>query len=115
MAQQQSEVGNLLGKRQHADPVRLYGVRRMQRHLSPFRRFVDEQDEVANLLDLKRCAGNSRFGQKVVRIEKAGEFEASAGGVKAAGFVGKLLLLVDPCAIKRGLQLRTPGPCPAAS
>ena len=65
VAQQQSEVGDLLGKRQHADPVRLDGVRRMQRHLSPFRGFIDQQDEVANLFDLQRCAGNARFGQKL--------------------------------------------------
>ena len=109
VAQQQSEVGDLLGKCQHADPVRLDGVRRMQSHLAPFRGFVDQQDEVANLFDFKRCAGNARLGQKIVRVEEAGEFEASAGRVKAAGFVGKLLLLVDPCAVERGLQLRDPG------
>jgi hypothetical protein len=40
VAQQQGEVGDLLRERQHADPVRLYRVRRMQRHLSPFRGFI---------------------------------------------------------------------------
>ena len=86
-----------------------FGDRRVQRHFSPFRSFVDEQDEVANLLDFERGAGNARFGQKVVRVEEAGEFEATAGGVEAARFVGKLLLLVDPCAVERGLQLRDAG------
>src|SRR5579864_4884841 len=109
VAQQQSEIGNLLGERQHADPVRLDGVRRMQGHFTPFGRFIDQQDEVANLFDLERCAGNARFGQEGVSIEKAGEFEVSAGGVKAARFVGKLLLMVDPCAVERGLQLRDAG------
>src|SRR6185369_1188251 len=90
-------------------PVWLDGVRRMQRHLTPLGGFIDEQDEVANLFDFKRCAGNARFSQKIVRIEKAGEFEAPTGGVKTARFVGKLLLMVDPCAIKRGLKLRDAG------
>src|ERR1044071_6845282 len=109
VAQQQGEVCDLLGERQHADPVRLDGVRRMEGHLPPFGGFIDEQDEVANLLDLQRRAGNARFGQKIVCVEEAGEVEASTGGVKAARFVGKLLLVVDPCAIERGLQLRDAG------
>jgi hypothetical protein len=106
VAQQQSEVGNLLGEREHADPVRFDGIRGVQSHLSPLRRFIDQQDEVTNLHDLERCAGNARFGQKIVCVEKTGEVEASAGGVKAARFVGQLLLLVDPCAVERWLQCR---------
>src|SRR4029077_14561369 len=69
----------------------------------------DEQDEVANLCDLQRCAGDSRLGQQAVRIEEAGKVEAAAGGVEAPRFVGKLLLLADPCAVERGLELRDPG------
>ena len=77
-----------------------------QGHLTPLGGFIDEQNEVANLLDFESCAGNACLGQKIVRIEKAGEVEASTGRVKAARFVGKLLLLVDPCAVKRRLKLR---------
>ncbi len=78
----------------------------MQRHLAPLSGFVNEQYEVANLVDLQRCAGNAGLGQQVMRVKQAGKVEASTGGVKAARFVGKLLLPVDPVTIQRRLKLR---------
>jgi hypothetical protein len=81
----------------------------MESHLSPFRSFVHQQNQVANLLDFKSCARNASFSQKIMRVKEAGEIKTSARGVKAPGLIGKLLLLVDPIAVKRGLKLRDAG------
>ncbi len=77
----------------------------MERQLTPFRGFVHEQDEVANLVNFKRSTGNVGFSQESVCVKESGKIKAAAGGIEAACLVGKLLLAVDPCAVKRGLQL----------
>jgi hypothetical protein len=78
----------------------------MNGHLTPFRGFVHEQDEVANFVNFKGCAGNARFSQKIMGVKESGKVKASAGGIKAAGLVGELLLMVDPRTVERRLQLR---------
>src|SRR5215472_8824333 len=81
----------------------------MQGHLPPLRRFVDHQQNVANLIDLERSFPDAGLGQQLAGIEEPGEIESSSRSEKAAVLRGQLLLACDPRAIRRRRQPAHPG------
>ncbi len=105
-AQQQREIGQSFGKVVHRLPLLLDLHRRMQRNLAPLGSTIGQQQHIAQLGNLQRCAANARLVQDIGRIQQAGEIEASAHAQVAAQLFCELLLPLDPRAVARGGELR---------